>query len=183
VTVQRSEERLRALMVDSLRGDAVAYRELLTDVGDRLRVFYRRRLGRDDAIADDLVQETLIAIHVKRFTYDVERPFTAWLYAIARYKLIDHLRTARIERHIPLEDADDELFHDETEARDAALDVDRLLDEVPARTRSLVRAVKIEGRSVADVSASSGLSESAVKVAIHRALKGLAKRLQGPNLP
>ena len=177
MTVQRSEERLRALMSDSLRGDAAAYRELLTDLGDRLRVYYGRRLGRSDAIAEDLVQETLIAIHTKRFTYDVERPFTAWLYAVARYKLIDHLRAARIDQHVSLEDAADELFHEEAEARDAALDVDRLLEDVPERTRSLVRAVKIEGRSVADVSASSGLSESAVKVAIHRALKRLAKRL------
>lgn len=175
--MQRSEERLRALMLESLRGDPASYRNLLIDVRDRLRTFYRRRLRDDDAIAEDLVQETLIAIHARRFTYDVQRPFTAWLYAIARYKLIDHLRANGGHRHVGLEDVAD-IPYDEAEAGDARLDVNRLLDTVPARSRGLIRAVKIEGRSIAEVSAASGLSESAVKVAIHRALKQLAERLR-----
>lgn len=163
-------------MIEGLAGDQVSYRRLLVEVGDRLRSYYGRRLGSHHASAEDLVQETLIAVHTRRFTYDVARPFTAWLHAIARYKMIDHLRASRSSHTVPLDGVEHLVGFDDAEATGARLDIDRLLEHVPTRSRDLVRAVKIEGRSVAEVSAASGLSESAVKVAIHRALKLLSRR-------
>ena len=179
--MEQLEERLRALMIEALAGNEVSYRRLLIDVEARLRSYYGRRLGGLHAAVDDLVQETLIALHTRRFTYDVERPFTAWLHAIARYKLIDHLRADPGRRAVPLDDADDLATPDLAEASTARLDVDRLLESIPPRSRDLVRGVKIEGRSIADMAAATGLSQSAVKVALHRALKGLAKRLKAPG--
>lgn len=176
--MQTVEERLRTLMIEALAGNEASYRLLLTALDRTLRSYYGRRLGSDHADVDDLVQDTLMAVHARRFTYDVERPFTAWLHAIARYKLIDRLRKAGGRRDLPIEDRDDLFTPDETEAAGARFDVGRLLNSIPAKPRELIRAVKLEGRSVAEVSAASGLSESAVKIAIHRALKVLSQRLK-----
>ena len=76
-------------MIRALDGDAVAYDALLRLLVPQLRAFFNRRTNSED-VAEDLVQETLIAVHAKRSTYDRSRPFSAWLYAIARYKMADH---------------------------------------------------------------------------------------------
>lgn len=168
-------------MVEALGGNEQSYRQLLSEIGDRLRSYYSRRLGPGHAATEDLVQETLLAVHTRRSTYDSGRPFTAWLHAIARYKMIDHLRGRRTYPSVSIDDLEDLFVPDESEAAGARLDVNRLLDELPAQPRGFIRAVKIDGRSIAEVSAGAGVSESAVKVAIHRGLKQLARRLKGPD--
>lgn len=172
------EARLKALMLASLAGQESSYRTLLREVSERLRIYYARRLPAGSPAAEDLVQDTLIAIHTRRATYDRERPFTAWLHAIARYKLIDYLRQQRRQHEVALDETAEEMFAvDETGAMAARLDVERLLLQVPEGPRALIQAVRVEGRSVAEVSATTGLSESVVKVTIHRALKRLSERL------
>jgi RNA polymerase sigma-70 factor, ECF subfamily len=171
-----AEARLKALMLAALKGDGEAYRMLLQTLTPHLRAYYVRRLRRA-ADAEDLVQETLIAIHTRRSSYDPEQAFTPWLHAVARYKLIDHLRRAKMRHTLPLEDADSVLTEEQGEAVEAALDVARLLDALPESRRALVRAVKIEGLSTAEAAARLGMSESAVKVGVHRALKSLARMI------
>ena len=171
-------------MLEALAGNEASYRTLLADVAVRLRAYYGRRLPDEHASAsEDLVQDTLIALHTRRFTYDVNRPFTAWLYAIARYKLVDQVRTTRGRRHVPIDEVDDLVAPEASDVSIAQMDLDRLLDTIPAKTRDLVRAVKIEGRSISEASAASGLSEAAVKVSIHRALKRLANRIKAFGKP
>ena len=103
------EAQYRDWMLAALMGDAGAYRKLLQGLTRHLRSYYARRL--DAAAAEDAVQETLIAIHARRATYDPSQPFTAWVYGIARYKLIDEFRRAKRRPTVPLEDAG-ELFGD-----------------------------------------------------------------------
>lgn len=174
------EDRLRALMLKAQGGDEAAYRTLLKELSDRLRAFYRRRLNSIAVEAEDLVQETLIAIHNQRHTYDAARPLTAWCYAIARYKLVDLLR--RRGRHEsltdPLDDSNELLSAEDHDARDAQRDLQQLLDTLPQRQRLAVVHVKIEGRSVAETATLTGMSQSAVKVNVHRALKTLAARVR-----
>jgi len=170
--VSDAEPRLKALMLAALDGDAAAYRELLRALALHLRAYFARRLG--PAEAEDLVQETLIAIHSRRASYDRTLPFTAWLHAVARYKLIDHLRRARLRRTLPLEEAESVTAGESEESTTATRDVERLLAALPENKRRLVRQVRIEGLSVAEAAARSGLSESAVKVGVHRALKTLS---------
>ena len=167
------EPRLKALMLVALGGDATSYRTLLAELTPHLRAFFKRRLG-SAADAEDLVQETLIAIHTKRATYDPALPFTAWLHAIARYKLIDHFRRSKIRRTLPLEDAESLFAEEEAESAGAKRDVERLLARLPESKRELVRQVKLEGLSTAEAAARTGLSESNVKVGVHRALKALS---------
>ncbi len=98
--MRANEDALRELMVAGLGGDATAHAALLGVLVPLLRGFYRRRASGSDDDIEDLVQETLIAVHVRRATYDPCRAFTAWLFAIARYKMIDHFRRNRRLRPI-----------------------------------------------------------------------------------
>jgi RNA polymerase sigma-70 factor, ECF subfamily len=173
-----SETRLKALMLAALSGDAAAYRALLAALTPHLRAYFARRVGMADA--EDLVQETLIAIHTRRATYDTALPFTAWLHAIARYKLIDHFRRAGIRRTLPLEDAETVVAEEETESAGARRDVEKLLNTLPPARRELMRQVKIVGLSTAEAAQRTGMSESAVKVGVHRAMKALSAMI-GPK--
>lgn len=174
------EARLRALMLKALDGDGVAYRALLEDLRRILRPYFARRLTpRLAANSDDLVQETLMAIHTRRLTYDRTQPLTAWVHAIARYKLIDHFRRSKVRATVPLED-DAALFaRDDTGDASARMDVDAVLSTLAARPAELIRQTRLEGASIAEVAARTGMSESAVKVSIHRGLRSLADRFGG----
>lgn len=175
--MQPSEDQLKRWMVDGLDGDAAAYAALLRALVPLLRRFYRRRLG-DAEDVEDLVQDTLIAIHTRRMSYDRQRPFTAWLYAVARYKLIDRFR--RMRQTTPMEGLEDILATDcFDDATNAQLDVDRLLAELPEKQSALIRKTRIEGHSVAEVADNTGFGESDVKVSVHRGLKALAARILG----
>ena len=159
-------------MLRSLGGDGAAYAALLGKLNLFLRAYYRRRLG-NASDAEDLLQETLIAMHTRRATYDTTRPFTAWVHAIARYKLIDQFRRTKRRAEDPLDDPDMLFSSQDANAAEAQLDVDRLLGQLPAKTQRLIRDVKIEGLSTAEAAARHGMSESAVKVGVHRGLKTL----------
>src|SRR5690606_7068106 len=102
------EDRLRTLMLASLAGDAASYKRLLTELSELLRRYFQRRLyDHLSGQAEDLVQETLLAIHARRITYDPNQALTAWVYAIARYKLMDVLRRSRQGKHLPIDDVAD----------------------------------------------------------------------------
>lgn len=169
-----ADEHLRALMLAGLEGDAAAQRALLTAMAGLLRRFYRRRLA-DEAMVEDLVQESLIAIHTRRESYDRGRPFLPWAYALARYKLIDRLRQTR--SFVPIDDV--EWLSDDADfaaASDAKSDIDRMLDTLPTKQAAAIRATKLDGLSVAEAAARGAISESDVKVSVHRGLRALAKR-------
>ena len=178
--MQLIEERLRSLVLPSLAGDAAAYRMFLDELTMHLRSYLRRRLGGLPDEVEDLLQELLLAVHNKRHTYDPKQPLTAWVQAIARYKLVDLLRRrSRSNVLTDLLDEDDQVFA--TTANDAAeaqFDVAKLLRGLPDRQRLPILYVKIEGASVTDTAVRTGMSESAVKVGIHRGLKVLAQRIR-----
>jgi RNA polymerase sigma-70 factor, ECF subfamily len=173
-----SEPELKALMTASLAGDAAAHRALLGHLSGRLRAYYKGRLariGRGATEAEDLVQEALIAIHTGRHTYDPAEPFTPWMQAIARYKLVDHLRRTRASlAEAPIDDAADVMAQDDHAGVESAYDLQRLLARLPDKMRREIECVKIEGMSVAETASLCGVSESAVKVNVHRGLKALA---------
>lgn len=166
-------------MLEGLAGNAAAHRTFLQDVSALLRGYYRRRLSSDPAEAEDLVQETLIAIHTRRETYDPSYPVTAWIHAIARYRLIDHWR--RVKRRgvsVPVE-TEMSLFEessaDEVEAR---MDANVLLEKLPPKQRDAIRLVKLEEKSIREASQITGWGESDIKVSIHRGLKTLARLMR-----
>lgn len=172
---------LRNLLIRGLTGDAVAYHEFLKAVSVHLRSFLRRRLANLPHEVEDVVQESLIAIHNQRHTYDADQPVTAWVHAIAKYKLVDLLRRRgnREVLHDPLEDDDSLSVSAGTEAVDARRDIAKLLSLLPERQRLPILHVKLEGLSVAEAANLTGMSESAVKVGVHRGLKALAAMFRG----
>ena len=171
------ETRLHALVLSSLEGDKPAYRQLLVELTHYLRIYFGRRLAPTHAAhVEDLIQETLLAVHTRRLTYDVARPFTAWVHAIAHYKLVDHLRRHSIRPTVPL---DDEMTGGAPAGELAAHDLERVLGTLPERTSTLIRKVKVEGSSVAEAASAHGMSEGAAKIAIHRGLKALMARFAG----
>lgn len=172
------ETKLKCLMVAAQSGDAVAYRALLDQVSRYLRGYYKAKLmryGRNTAEAEDLVQDVLMAIHTRRHTYDPHQPFTPWMHAIARYKLIDYLRRRQGARaDVPLEDAGEIVAHDDHVAVESGYDLEKLLGRLPDKMRRAIHCVKIEGLSVAETAKRCGMSESAIKVSVHRGLRALA---------
>jgi len=167
---------LRALLIGGLGGDEAAYHAFLKDLSRHLRGFLRARLARLPDDVEDLVQETLLAVHNQRHTYDPGQPLTAWIHAIARYKLVDLLRR-RAGREMLNDPLDDELAVfavSDTDAADARLDLGKLLEQLPDRQRLPIVHMKLEGLSVAEAARATGMSEAAVKVGVHRGLKALA---------
>lgn len=177
VAVEAFDGPLKALMLKGLGGDATAHAELLSRMATLLRRYFARKLGPSDQDVEDLVQETLLAIHLKRETWDAAQPFTAWAYAIARYRLIDVYRRRRVRRSEPIESAE-ALFAEEAADGSARGDVERLLSELPERQRAVLKAVKLDELSTAEAAARTGMSESAVKVSVHRSLKALMRRVR-----
>ncbi len=175
--MRADEDRLRTWMTGGLDGNAADHACLLRALVPLLTGFYRRRIADSNDI-EDLVQETLIAVHTRRATYDRDRAFTAWLFAIARYKLIDHFRRHR--KTVPIEGLEDALIDEGFESSSGArLDVDKLLGTLPAKQARMIRATRIDGASVAEAAAASGYGDSDVKVTVHRGLKALAQRIRG----
>jgi RNA polymerase sigma-70 factor (ECF subfamily) len=178
-----NEDRLKALFVRGLAGDPAAYHRFLIELSAHLRSFLRRRLARLPDEIEDLVQETLLAVHNQRHTFDSAQPLTAWVHAIARYKVVDFLRR-RSRGNLATEPLDDELevlSTADADAAEARRDLAKLLEALPDRQRLPIVYVKVQGLSVAETARLTGMSESAVKVAVHRGLKALAARIRDPE--
>ncbi len=174
------EDRFKQQLLLGLAGDAAAYHGFLKELSAYLRGFFRKRMfGLPDDV-EDLVQEALLAVHNQRHTYRPDQPLTAWVHAIARYKLIDLLRarSGREGLNDPLDDELDIFSTSDSDAADARRDLRKLLSTLPDRQRLPILHVKLEGFSVVEVARMTGLSESAVKIGVHRGLKALAAKIK-----
>jgi RNA polymerase sigma-70 factor (ECF subfamily) len=173
--VSVSETELHALIVRSLDGDDAAYRQFLERLSALFRAFFRRKLSAQGAShAEDLVQETLLAVHLHRKSYDPSRQITSWVYAIARYKLIDHLRKTPAAREFVPVDAVADLFSEEAaDSADPGQDIERLLTHLPSKQSTAIRLVKLERLTAKEAASRMGVSEADVKISIHRGLQKL----------
>lgn len=174
------ESQLRPLWLAAQAGDEAAYVRALELMALRLRSYFRRRVGHAPQDLEDLVQETLLAVHLKRGTFDATLPVTAWLHAIARHKLVDAWRRsgrtqARFESLDELEESQHPSAPPAAPTRDLAL----LLEQLPPAMRRSIVDTKIEGLSVAEAARAAGVSESSVKVNVHRGLQRLAAWVRG----
>ncbi|HEX2136203.1 MAG TPA: sigma-70 family RNA polymerase sigma factor [Microvirga sp.] len=170
-----------AMMRAARAGDEAAYRRLLTEVAGELRALARRgleRAGQSTADAEDIVQETLIALHQKRHTWNPDQPLRPWLHAIARHKLVDALRRRRI-RIVPIDDIADRFAADDPNPDFLIPDVVRMADRLPRGQRAVVLATVVDGCSGAEAARRLAMSEGAVRVALHRGLARLADLLNG----
>lgn len=171
----RPAEDLDDLLRAANRGDAAAYAAFLRAVVPIVRGIARTRGGRLGSEAvEDVVQETLLAIHQKRHTWRADLPVRPWLYAIVRYKVIDAFRTRGHRVTVPVEDFAGVLAAPEGPDPTARSDAERLIARLDPRSAQIVRAIGFDGASITDTAGILGMTEGAVRVALHRALKRLA---------
>lgn len=169
------------MMRAAIAGDAGMYQRLLSDLSRVLRSVVRRGLGGGGfsaSDAEDVVQEVILAIHMKRHTWDQSKPVGPWIMAITRNKMIDEVRRRGRRTEVPIENFLDVLEaegHDETAA---ALDASTVLATLKGKARDIVHAIAIEGASAREVAEKLGMTEVAVRVQLHRSLKTLSETFQ-----
>jgi len=180
--IRSDEPELRTLMLAGLEGDEASHKALLMKLSAYLRAYFKGQLmrkGRGPADAEDLVQETLIALHTRRHTYDRSQLLTPWVYAIARYRLVDYLRRTKASiMDVLVEEANEVLAADDPMAVESTLDLEELMAQISPKVSQAIRYVKLEGLSVSETAARTGMSPSAVKVSVHRGLKALSRLIK-----
>jgi RNA polymerase sigma-70 factor (ECF subfamily) len=189
---QALERELKEWMLLARGGDAAAYARFLERVGGMIRAYFLNTSGRSMAHqADDLVQEVLIAIHRKKHLYDEKMPVLPWIYAIARYRLIDTFRASG--RRISMEDWPtdpegrlEEIAGAEPTPEDTVVgteeiqgDIEEALKGVSDKQREILILAKVQDVPLAEIARKYGMSVSAVKVTIHRVIKGIRARAEG----
>lgn len=170
------EQRLAGLLRTAIGGDEAAYAEFLRLAALLVRPVARRKLGSGGgADPEDIVQETLLAIHLKRHTWRTDAPVLPWVYAIARHKIVDAWRRRGRRVEVDIEDFAETLPAPTTEGV-SEREIGKALDGLAAGQRKVVAAITVEGRSIAETARDLGMKETAVRVALHRGLAAIAAR-------
>ncbi len=174
-----SEADLATAMLAGRRGDEAAYSRALSEIARLVRARVRRRLGWAANDVEDVVQEVLLSVHLKRATWDEARPVSPWVNAFADHKVIDAIRRRGREGHLMASSVTVEAIAElvpasEPERDEIGLDLDRHLAELPTREQEVVRGLTLHGRTVRELASSLGMKEGTVRVALHRGLKRLA---------
>lgn len=174
-----TEDPLAALLLAANTGDSRAYACFLRMAAPIVRGIVRAR-GRSlpPDQHEDIVQEILLAIHLKRRTWDPGHPLRPWLYAIARYKVIDAYRARGLRVHLPIEDYSDilpvEEQADPLALRDDRREVDRLLGQLDPRSAEVVRALALREEAPNEVGDRLAMTPVNLRVTLHRAMKRMA---------
>jgi RNA polymerase sigma-70 factor (ECF subfamily) len=179
--VREREDEWTGLMRLAIAGDSAAYHRLLKAVTPVLRAAARRGLARAGQPVDqseDIVQDILLAVHLKRHTWDANAPFAPWLFAIARNKLIDALRRRGRRIFVNIDDFAETLPGEQAAETAPASEVAAQLQSLPARQRDVLQSIAVDSASIRDTAAKFSMTEGAVRVALHRGLASLTAKLR-----
>ena len=171
-------EEWTGLMRAAVNGDSIAYHRLLRAATPVLRAAARRglvRAGQPVDQSEDIVQDILLAVHLKRHTWEANAPFAPWLFAIARNKLIDALRRRGRRVFVNIDDFMEIIPSEPVRESVSASELKVQLDGLSGRQRDVVQLIAVESTSIKDTAARLTMSEGAVRVALHRGLAKLAK--------
>ncbi|AZO03369.1 MULTISPECIES: sigma-70 family RNA polymerase sigma factor [unclassified Mesorhizobium] len=171
----KDEAELSGLLRAAIAGDERAYANFLHRIAALVRGFVRRKIVQGGVDPEDVVQETLLAIHVKRHTWRPDAPVLPWVYAIARFKLIDAFRRRGRRIEVEIDEIAETFAEPETETV-SERDINRALEGLPPTQRSVVSSISVDGHSIGETAAKLGVSETAVRVSLHRGLAAIAKR-------
>ncbi len=161
-------------MEQSLEGDCAAYHRLLTLLTPALRRAVRARAESAGLDAEDVVQEVLLALHLKRNTWVRGTPVAPWVTAIARNKLVDAHRRRGRRPEVPIDSVVETLQSEGEDNGERSMDLERAFAGLSVRQRQVLQAVSLEGHSAREAAARLDMSEGAVRVTLHRGLKSLA---------
>lgn len=179
--MRETEDEWTGLMRLAISGDSAAYQRLLKAVTPVLRAGARRglaRAGQPVHQSEDIVQDILLAVHLKRHTWDANAPFAPWLFAIARNKLIDALRRRGRRVFVNIDDFAEAIPEEPVAETASANEIATALQTLPARQREVLQSIAVESASIKDTAARFAMSEGAVRVALHRALTSLTAKLR-----
>lgn len=169
------------LMRLAIAGDSIAYHRLLKSVTPVLRAGARQglaRAGQPPDQAEDIVQDILLAVHLKRHTWDADAPFAPWLFAIARNKLIDALRKRGRRIFVDIDDFAETLAGGPTAEPLPTIDIASHLGELSPRQREVLQSIAVDSASIKQTADKLSMKEGAVRVALHRGLASLAAKLR-----
>lgn len=169
------EAELARLLRAALAGDEKAYSTFLGKAAILVRAFVRRRAAQGSVDQEDVVQDVLLAMHLKRHTWRSDLPVTPWLYAIARYKLIDAFRRRGGRVDVDLDEVAETIAAPQDD-RPSGREIGKALAALAPGQRTVVSAISVEGRSIGETAASLGMTETAVRVALHRGLTAIARK-------
>jgi len=179
--VRERDDEWTAWMRQAVAGDGEAYHRLLKAITPVLRAASRRglaRAGQPPDQAEDIVQEILLAVHLKRHTWDANAPFAPWLFAIARNKLIDMLRRRGRRVFVNIDDFSETLADAPPAPTVSHGEVEAQLKTLPQRQRDVLQSIAVEASSIKQTAEKFSMSEGAVRVALHRALSSLTAKLR-----
>lgn len=179
--MREREDEWTALMRRAISGDSAAYHRLLKAIAPVLRAAARRGLARAGQPVDqseDIVQNILLAVHLKRHTWNADAPFTPWLFAIARNKLIDALRRRGRRIFVNIDDFAETMPSEPVAESAPASEVAARLESLPARQREVLQSIAVDSASIRDTATKFSMSEGAVRVALHRGLARLTAKLR-----
>jgi len=171
---------MEELMRQSLEGDKRAYAELLQQTARLLRPFLAKRLSFESEV-DDVLQEILISIHKARHTYDGQRPYKPWAYAIANFRLQDYLRmhyADQLRQAVDISELENNLHEDVTETAISYESISGEVHKLPEKQATILQLMHQDGYTAKEVAEKLGMTESAVKVSAHRAYKVLRRKLE-----
>lgn len=169
------------LMREVQKGDTEAYTRLLSELSPLVFHYVRRRVFNPQHV-DDVYQDVLLIFHRARHTYQPDRPFSPWLFAVLRNAIWKSLGKKRkfLEKEIPLEDLPEEpVFTQIGEGLDDR--IHQALDSLPRDQRRAVVMLKLEGKDVGSAAKELGISKVALKVRAHRGYAQLRKILGEKN--
>ncbi len=171
----RQDAELQRLLTVALAGDERAYADFLRRAAGLVRGFARRRAGQGGIDPEDIVQETLLAVHLKRHTWRADLPVEPWLFAIARFKLVDAFRKRGRRMEVVIDDGFDAPAP-EPEEHASERDIGRALAVLAPGQRAVVSAISVDGSSITETAVKLGMTEVAVRVALHRGLSAIARK-------
>lgn len=178
----QDEQRWSEYMIRAHQGDRAVYERLLTELGNAIEVYVRVRFG-NLSMLEDCVQESLLAIHKARHTYDQDRPFRPWMFTIVRHRTIDVLRRDSACAAVSVPAIDELGSDDPTNALLKLIDGVRILEGLSPDHREALILTKYGGYTTAEAAATLGISESAIKARLHRALRTIHRQLDREELP
>lgn len=171
----KHEAELARLMRAAIAGDERAYEVFLQQTAALVRGFCRSRITHGGIEAEDIVQETLLAVHLKRHTWRQGSPISPWLYGIARYKLVDAFRRRGRVIEVEIDEIDEIAALPEADSV-SDQEIGRVLDSLPPGQKAVVSSISVDGRSIGETAEQLGMKETAVRVALHRGLTAIARR-------
>lgn len=147
---------------------------------------FLRRQVRDEALAEDLLQETFVrAIRAGRAPEDPDR-LRAYLFTVARHLAVDHWRRPQAlplpaagesEKELEIEDLATESPEAGTRRRALARRLGAAVAALPERYRTAFRLAAVEQRSYREIGAATGWTLDQVRVNVHRARRRLIEEL------